>query len=88
MKEVGSDVSLPEWELAPFEFSLNWIYDPEFGWLEFYFFPESHKDSDVMKLKPEDVTLTGCRGHCLYPSDFRCRNLPCFEKLMARSDLD
>lgn len=29
------------WELLPFDFSVDWVFDPEYGWLEFIWFPEA-----------------------------------------------
>ncbi len=28
----------PEWELDPFLFRFDWVHDPEYGWVEFYWF--------------------------------------------------
>lgn len=27
-------VDIP-WEIIPFDFRIDWVYDPEYGWLEF-----------------------------------------------------
>jgi hypothetical protein len=77
-----------DWELLPFDFSHFFVYDEDWGIVEIFRFPGTQKVPALLKPKPVDVTLTGCKSHCLYPSDFRCRNLPCFNKLMTRSDLD
>jgi len=29
------------WDAVPFSFRLNWVFDPDFGWLEFYWFDEA-----------------------------------------------
>lgn len=89
------------WELIPFDFrralpseevrrpldySAVAFVDTDWGLVEVIRVPGTHKVPALLKSKTKDVTLTGCRGHCLYPSDFRCRNLPCFNELMQRTD--
>jgi hypothetical protein len=77
-----------DWGLAPLDYSSIDVVDTDWGLVEIVRIPGTHKVPALLKSKQDGVTLTGCRRYCLYPSDFRCRNLPCFKKrLMDHADL-
>jgi len=75
-----------DWGLAPLDYSTVDVVDTDWGLVEIVRIPGTHKVPALLKPKQEDTTLVGCKSHCLYPSDFRCRNLPCFNKLMSQTD--
>jgi len=76
------------WGLAPLDYSSIDVYDTDWGLVEIVRIPGVQKTPVVVKSSMEDATLAGCRNYCLYPSDFRCRNLPCFKRLTCRSNPD